>query len=176
MKALKLGSPRDQGIGMKDTEVRGIVLQKFYEVRHDPAGVLQLPALAELSPANEMQVANVCDQLAQNGLIEWKALRSMGGSIGGIGKITARGVDVIEGTIKSSLAITMRHHNVTITRSAHVQIGNGNIQVRDVTIDKLSAAIDHSNLSETEKAEARSLLEKLTNSSLWSILSSFFPT
>ena len=160
---------------MKDNDLRGLVLQKFYDVRHEPAGVLQLPNLAELAPGNEMQVANVCDQLAQNGLLEWKALRSLGGSIGGIGKITARGVDVIEGTKKSSLAITMHHHNVTVTRSAHVQFGNGNVQVRDVTIDKLSAAIDHSILTEPEKAEAKTLLEKLTNSSLWSILNSFFP-
>jgi hypothetical protein len=86
--------------------------------------------------------------------------------IGGIGEITARGVDVIEGTAHSPIAITLYDHSVSVHESSHVQIGNSNTQNVTVHIGKLIAAVDHSNASEAEKKEAKSLLQKLAENPL----------
>jgi hypothetical protein len=76
---------------MKDSELRGAILQKFYDLRH--RGILQLTNIVSAYPSEPLRVAHVCDQLAKTGLIEWKTSKSLG-AVGGIGKITGSGVDV----------------------------------------------------------------------------------
>lgn len=145
---------------MKDSEFRGIVLRQFYEMRH-VKDMLQLSDLNDLSQGNENQLANICDQLGEQGLIEWKPLRGMGRTVAGMGKISAYGVDVIEGSRTPPIALTINDHSVRVSGSQHVQVGSGNTQGVTISIDKLVAAIDHSSASADEKAEAKSLLAKL---------------
>lgn len=150
---------------MTDGELRGLVLQKFYDLRHEDNNI-QLPKVAEVAPDEPRRIANICKQLGQNGLIDWRPIESLSDVIGGMGEITARGVDVIEGTANPPIAITLYDHSVSVHESSHVQIGNSNTQNVTMHIGKLIAAVDHSNASDAEKKEAKSLLQKLAENPL----------
>jgi hypothetical protein len=87
----------------------------------------------------EGNLADICDQLAQDGLIDW--YRSASHPENGSGRITERGVNVIE--------------EVTCAGSSQIDY-----------IRKLIAVVDHSNVSEQEKKQATILLESLANNEL----------
>jgi hypothetical protein len=57
---------------------------------------LELPGLHLIEP-NRIRLLNICEQLAKHGLLHWRSLMGMT-TEGGMGKISVRGVDVIEGT------------------------------------------------------------------------------
>jgi hypothetical protein len=161
---------------MKDGELRGIVLEKFYELRNQQPSlinVLVLPEIVSLDP-NVNRLVNVCEQLGEYGLIHWESMNTTT-TVGGMGKITARGVDVVEGTVLAPITVALHDHSISVSQSSNVQIGDSNIQgVERLRIDKLIAAIDHSEASFTEKAEAKSLLERLAGGPLWTVLSAVF--
>ena len=89
--------------------------------------------------AGEGNLADICDQLAKDGLIDWYRSASNPGS--GSGRITERGVNVIQG--------------ITSTASSQTE-----------SIKKLIAAVDRSSASEQEKKQAKILLENLANNGL----------
>ena len=160
---------------MKDTELRGLVLQVFYDARHKIPW-LEFNALMShmMGPADTTQVSNVCDQLAQHRLIDWRALGADGVRAAALGKITAMGVDVIEGTARSPISITLHDHRITVTGSTGVIVGDGNRQDIRMDVGKIVSAIDRSSVSEGEKEEAKSLLERVaSNSTLWTALASY---
>jgi|SRR5665213_11482 len=150
---------------MTDGELRGIVLEKFYELRHQQ-DIVSLRDITSIDPNQWTQIANICDQLAQHNLITWKPIKSMVGIFDGMGRITADGVDVMEGAAPAPIAIVLHDHSIAVSGSSHVQIGNSNVQGINLHIDKLIAAVDHSHASDIEKAEAKSLLEKLVSNPL----------
>jgi hypothetical protein len=150
---------------MKDGEARGIILQKFYDARHK-IDWLSLEALRTHVVMDHVQVPNICVQLSQHGLIDFKPMYAHGGIVTGMGKITASGVDVIEGNSVAPIAITIHDQSISVAGSTHVQIGNANISNVSLDIKKLIAAIDHSTASDGEKADAKSLIEKITNNPL----------
>jgi hypothetical protein len=97
---------------MKDNELRGIVLQKFYDLRHDQS-VVQLGDVLIPGEGMERVTSNICKQLSDHGLIEWDSHNSLDEtSLGGIGNITANGVDVIEGSSRAPIAITLHDQSV----------------------------------------------------------------
>ena len=49
-------------------------------------------------------VLAICGQLADYNLIDWKPIKLMRGTVNGFGKITAYGVDVIEGKVKAPIS------------------------------------------------------------------------
>lgn len=150
---------------MKDNELRGLVLKRFYDLRHQHH-LCQLPDIVASAPTEHVQIANICDQLNQHGLIDWRPMRTITGIVGGMGKITANGVDVIEGTTRAPIALTLNDHRISVSESSNVQIGTSNTQGVNTHIKKLIAAVDHSRASDSEKEEANSLLEKLFGNSL----------
>ena len=161
---------------MTDGELRGIILEKFYKLRHQK-DLLELGDIVSIDPAEHTRLVNICDQLDQHALIEWKPIRGLGGVAAGMGKITARGVDVIEGTARAPITITLHDRRISVSESSNVQIGNSNVQDVKFDIKKLIAAVDHSNASDTEKAEAKSLLEKLASNKLvQAVLAALFGT
>jgi hypothetical protein len=81
-------------------------------------------------------------------------------------KITADGIDVMVGKVVPPPTITLNDHSVLVHGSSNVQIGNSNTQGVHIEIGKLVAAIDHSSASDNEKAEAKSLLKKLSENKL----------
>lgn len=146
---------------MKDADLRGLVLQRFYDMRHQPDH-LHLSDIQDIEPHNPNIVSNICKQLAEHSLIKWHSL--LGGD--GFGNISAHGVDVIEGTARSPITITVHDQSVSVSGSTNVQIGDANKQTVNIDVDKLIAAVDHSTASEAEKKEAHSLIERIANSPL----------
>lgn len=80
---------------MKDTEMRGMVLQAFYEKRR-----AEKPDLGFNDfdlPIGKDDFLRVAEQLAEHGLLDWHPLRgSQNQRVDGRGSITSFGVDVIE--------------------------------------------------------------------------------
>jgi hypothetical protein len=154
---------------MNDNQLRGLVLKKYYDLRR--RGPFQWAEFAETvneDPFFEAvgdDLIRICDQLAEHGLINWKPLRAGSGrSIGGFGEISSQGVDVVEGHTKPPVSISF-DHSITVQSSSHVQIGNSNIQTGNIELEKLVAAVNNSTANEAEKAEAKSLLQKLFSNS-----------
>jgi hypothetical protein len=151
---------------MKDHELRAVVLQRFYELR----GQINRSWKPE-DLGNEAEVAaddfyRTCDQLAEHGLIEWQPIRgSRIGHLftrGGLGQITAKGVDVIEGTTQSPISITLDHRQTVSISGSNNIVGDHNL----MNVEEISLAISHSNFSETEKAEAKSLWQKVSENKI----------
>jgi hypothetical protein len=149
---------------MKDYELRGIVLQKYYDKRRQDLfqwSDEDITSFTKIDDSIKLEdVYRICDQLAEYGLISWKPIRMRGTTAGGMGKISAMGTDVIEGVSKSPIEIKIdQSHNISVHSSSNVQIGNANVQDLSTHIGKIISAIDGSNATEGEKREAKSLLK-----------------
>lgn len=109
---------------MKDSEIRGIVLRKFYDLRKDN-GFYRLDE-GDLDHVDDDDYNRIGRQLGDHGLIEWHTSLSNDGS----GRITAFGVDVIEGDTASSLPIYLRSNSPTSQGPHKIQLEqlNGIIQ------------------------------------------------
>lgn len=148
---------------MKDNDLRGLILRKYYDNRRRglfPWTDDDFKDLPQPWGFDAKDLYRICDQLYENGLIEWHSVSdNVGQTIGGRGQINAFGVDVIEGNIQPPISINYDYsHNVSVNNSTAVQIGNSNVQ--ELSIGKIITAIDHSTASEEQKAEAKSLLQK----------------
>jgi hypothetical protein len=117
-------------------ELRRIVLKQFFDRRTTEYFTSMRVLVCE---AGEGNLADICDQLAKDGLIDW--YRSASNPGGGSGRITERGVNVIQG--------------ITSTASSQTDY-----------IGRLIAAVDRSSASEQEKKQAKFLLENLANNGL----------
>ena len=104
----------------------------------------------------------ICDQLGQHGLVDWQGLRDhKGKTIDGMGMISAFGVDVIEGGASAPISITLdQSHNISVSSSSHVQIGDGNVQGISIHVQHLAEAIDTAKASPEQKAEAKGALRQ----------------
>jgi hypothetical protein len=60
---------------VKDADRRALVLQKLYDVRHTQ-GWTRLPLEANNTQEEQIVEFNICDQLRQNGLIEFRSYYS----------------------------------------------------------------------------------------------------
>lgn len=141
---------------MKDAELRAIALQRFYAERRRNSKIWnESDVPAGVDP---IDFFDVCGQLAQHDLIDWKPIMDMFTVKSGQGKITASGVDVVEGTVKSPIAITFDHRSITITGSNNVQVGDNNSFSSLLNLEKITAAIENSQFSVAEKTEAKNLL------------------
>ena len=150
---------------MKDHELRAAVLQKYYDLRH--RGFFHWDETIEVEDTFPIktfsELARMSKQLADYNLIEWRpTLGNQGEPVAGGGEITAFGCDVIEGTAKSPITITFdQRHAVTITGSNNI-VGDNN----SIHADEISNAIIRSSFSEAEKAEAKSLWQKVCDNKL----------
>lgn len=136
---------------MKDTELRAIVLNWYYEKRRD---VMVMPdAHAFNPPLLGRDLYAICGQLGENGLLNWKQVL-------GIGKITAAGIDAVESQGASS-ALPMSFQagpQFTFNGQANVQVGNQNTQSIVQTFETMIERIDSSAATPEDKAEAKSRL------------------
>lgn len=149
---------------MKDSELRAIVLAKLYELRHTKNLVNPMRELESIDVGGQV-VANICEQLSQQNLIEWRPLRTGFGIIDAQARITSFGVDVVEGAAEAPIALSI-DSSVHVYGSTNVQVGSGNIQGLNLDIEKLNAAIDGATATLEEKAEAKSLLRRMIESPL----------
>ena len=106
---------------MKDSDIRAIVLQRYYELRKE-IGFYKL-APSDLGDIPLSEYERIGAQLSDSGYLEW--YNSADGGLGQ-GRITAAGVDVIEGTAASLIGITMNDNSVRVHNSTNVAVGNQN--------------------------------------------------
>lgn len=144
---------------MKDTEIRGILLRKYYERRRERH--IQLAYDDFEGQLSDKDIVYVSDQLAEHGLIDWDPFNNRGELVGGFGHITAFGVDVVENKdIDTPIKIVFdQRSNISIADSSHVQVGNENIQNVVINIRKLITDIDNSDASDKDKKEAKERLK-----------------
>ncbi len=141
---------------MKDIEIGGLLLQKYYE--HRRQGFYLTTPEDFNGQLTKEEVLYVSDQLGQQGLLAWKPLRSLSGLEAGMGQISASGVDVVEGARTPPIAIQFQ--NITVSDSSNVAICDSNVQTVNIQIDKIMQGIDNSPAAAGEKEEAKSLLQK----------------
>jgi len=129
---------------MKDNELRGIILEKFFEVRRER--VFQPKPDNFNPPIPPEDLYRICDQLHEHGLIHWNPFKTLGGYLGGMGQITAYGVDVVGNEGKQSPI------NITITSNIFNQSFIFDIEQIIMRINDIDA-------SEEEKTEAKSRIK-----------------
>jgi hypothetical protein len=95
---------------MPDAELRGKLLKVFYDRRHNANGWVPTSDIDTSGGefVDRQVIGGICSQLAEVGLIEWKPLiGGIEGFVIGMAKITATGVDVIDGARPSPIAINI---------------------------------------------------------------------
>jgi hypothetical protein len=122
LRDIEIGFIGGHSVIVKDSDRRFEALRKFYDARHKTDWV---DISAGSSQEEQKITANICRQLAQSSLIEWKPL---GNLPMGMGRITDQGVNVIEGNAASPIAITIDSRQISVRGSANVQIGDKNVQ------------------------------------------------
>lgn len=153
---------------MKDSEARGIVLKKFYDLRGEKSH-LEMTDLKDTGlPRNSVE--RVLEQLAEPKLINWNPRKNyMGGENRYtviMASISSFGVDVVEGGAQPPIAITI-DASVNVHGSQGVQIGGqGNILNVSLDVERLNSFIDSSGASVHEKWEAKGILKRLAENPL----------
>jgi hypothetical protein len=88
---------------MTDSQLRGLLLEKYYQRRKERLiGLVPSDFDGKL---NERQIQNIAGQLADHGLIHWRPNRGHDGIGGGMGAITPAGVDVVESKVAAPVDI-----------------------------------------------------------------------
>ncbi|HDR9188819.1 TPA: hypothetical protein QDB51_002898 [Burkholderia vietnamiensis] len=152
---------------MKDNELRGLVLENLYGHRHhEPRFHSWTDADLAALGIEQNVLFSICDQLSDHSLIEWKPVRGLNGTHGGMARITAHGVDVVERTVHSSLSISFvdNSRHINVHSSSNVQIGDNNSQSIVNELEKLVRLINGSNATLDEKKSATSKLTSFLNS------------
>lgn len=159
---------------MKDSELRGLLLQYFYERRRKDT--LPAPKAADFGvDVDDQDILHVCDQLGEKGLLKWNSVKSTSGSgdyfLAGIGRINAYGIDVVEENVTPPIKVEFVQHNnntVTITDSTGVNniIGSNNT----LTLSELVKAVESADATPQEKEEAKTLLRKFLDHPLVSAI------
>ena len=142
---------------MTDNELRGLLLEKYYQRRKERLiGLVPSDFDGKL---NEQDILNIAGQLADHGLIHWRPNRGLGGTGGGMGTITAAGVDVVESKVPAPIEIHWSQlHRCQASISAGVMPANETRQSVGVAIARLAQAIDDSDASAAHKQAATLLL------------------
>lgn len=158
---------------MRDVELRGAILQRFYDYRH--RGILQLTDIvAAVRGTEALLAASISEQLAKAGLVEWKTSKTMTG-VGGIGRITAEGVAVIEGHREPLITLSLHGRGVVGGARASLRMVGPLASANPALLDKALAAIDQTSSPLADKAAAKTLIRELgANPLAWSALRAMF--
>ena len=110
---------------MKDTKLRGIVLSAFYEQRR---GDMYCPTPQEFGGImTERDLASISEQLGEHGLLNWKSIRYLDGNHTGMGRISALGIDVVEGVATPDIKVEfVQSKTINVSGSSNVVVGNNN--------------------------------------------------
>ena len=145
---------------MKDTELRGLILQAFYDRRQ--AQSIESPTAGWIDgKTSNDELYRICKQLGDHGLIKWNPF--IGG--GGVGIITAYGVDVVEGEKSPDIAVQLvQNYTTNVSNSANVIVGSNNSQTVVNAFEEILRAIEASLGDAASKAQSKSLLAQLASS------------
>ena len=103
---------------MRDSEVRGLILEALYNQRRKD--LVNLDDEVGGPPLPHGATESILRQLVKKGLVE-RPIQSLNGL--GNARITAYGIDVVQGTTRPPLSILL-HQRITVQ---DVQVGEGNI-------------------------------------------------
>jgi hypothetical protein len=168
-----VGAPR-QSISakfMKDSVVRGRLLQLLYERRNE--GSIPFGRLEEAVPPpggiSRRDWLRAVAQLSEYGLIEWTPLEDKSGMglLSGFAKINDFGVKVFEAGVEPPIRIAIdKSRRTTVPKQEQAPIAPSTPQQQMITdaLEKVITAINQADVSEQEKNEAKSLLRKLLSS------------
>src|ERR1700738_3510241 len=121
---------------MRDSELRGVILEALYNQRRKD--LVNLDDEVGGSPLPHGATESILRQLVKKGLVE-RPIQPLNGL--GNARITAYGIDVVQGTSSPPVSIVL-HQRITVQ---DVQVGEGNIQ--NFSDTKLDCPIDHSEAS-----------------------------
>src|SRR5439155_12829740 len=156
---------------MKDSVVRGRLLQLLYERRNE--GSIPFGRLEEAVPPpggiSHRDWLRAVAQLSEYGLIDWTPLedKSGMGQLSGFAKINDFGVKVLEAGVAPPIQISIdERRRTTVPRREQAPIAKSTPQQQRITdaLEKVITAINQADLSEKEKNAAKSLLRKLLGS------------
>jgi hypothetical protein len=156
---------------MKDSVVRGCLLQLLYERRSE--GPIPLGHAEQAVPPpegiNRRDWLRAVAQLSEYHLIDWIPLedRSGTGLLSGFAKINDLGVKVLEAGVESPIRISIdesRRTTVPQQQQAPIAASTPQQQVVTEALEKVIIAINQADVSEQEKNEAKSLLRKVLGS------------
>ena len=142
---------------MTEGELRGLLLEKYYQRRKERLiGLVPSDFDGKL---NEHDILNIAGQLADHGLIYWRPNTGHGGVGGGMGTITAAGVDAVEGRAPAPMEIRFSRDGSALgSASPQVAPANDTRQGIGVAIERLAQAIEEADASAANKRAATSLL------------------
>ena len=153
---------------MKDSVVRGRVLQLLYERRSE--GFLPFGAAERAVPApegiNNRDWLQALAQLAQYSLIDWKPIEDKSGMglLGGFARINELGTHVLKSGTASPIRITFDERRATVGDPQEIKVLGAEAQALRDAFEHIIRAIDQASVSEAGKKEARSLLFQLLQS------------
>jgi hypothetical protein len=152
---------------MKDSVVRGCLLQLLYERRSE--GSLPFGQGEQAVPApggiNRRDWLRAVAQLSEYRLIDWTPLEDHSGMglLSGFAKINDFGVEVLEGRVEPPVSISIdKSRRTRVSKQEQVPIAQQ--QAITEALEKVLTAIDQADVSEQERNEAKSLLRKLLSS------------
>ena len=133
---------------MRDSELRGLILEALYNQRRKD--LVNLDQEVGGLPLPHVGTESILRQLVKKGLIE-RPIQPLSGL--GTGRITAYGIDVVQGTTRPPVSILL-HQRITVQ---DVQVGEGNIQ--NVSDTKLDVLMDQ---SEAGQDKPKSSFERIS--------------
>jgi hypothetical protein len=156
---------------MKDSVVRGCLLQFLYEHRSEgsiPFGRLEqaVPPPGGISRRDWLRAVA---QLSEYRLIDWTPLEDKSGMglLSGFAKINDLGVKVLEAGVAPPIPISIdESRRTTVRREQQAPVAASTPQQQAITeaLEKVITAINQADVSEREKNGAKSLLRKLLGS------------
>ena len=157
---------------MKDSVVRGCLLQLLYERRSEgsiPFGQGE-QAIPPPGGINRRDWLRALAQLSEYHLIDWTPLEDQSGMglLSGFAKINDFGVKVLEAGVASPISISIdKSRRTTVPRRQQTSTAPSTPRQQQVimeALEKVITAINQADVSEQEKNEAKSLLRKLLGS------------
>ena len=156
---------------MKDSVVRGCLLQLLYERRSEgsiPFGHAE-QAVPPPGGISRRDWLHAVAQLSEYGLIDWTSLEDKSGMglLSGFAKINDFGVKVLKAGVEPPIRISIdESRRPTVSRQEQASIATSTPQQQAITqaLEKVITAINEADLSEKEKNGAKSLLRKLLGS------------
>jgi hypothetical protein len=156
---------------MKDSVVRGCLLQLLYERRSEGSLAFGQGEQAVWPPGgiSRRDWLRAVAQLSEYGLIDWTPLEDKTGMglLSGFAKINDLGIQVIEGGVAPPIQISIdERRRTTVPKREEASIATSTPQQERIAdaLEKVINAINQANLSEQEKNESKSLLRKLLSS------------
>ena len=156
---------------MKDSVVRGCLLQLLYERRSEGSIPFGQGEQAVLPPGgiSRRDWLRALAQLSEYHLIDWIPVEDQSGIglLSGFAKINDFGVKVFEGGVVPPIQISMderRRTSVPRREQAPIATSTQHQQMITDALEKVITAINQADVSEQEKNEAKTLLRRLLGS------------